>query len=342
MSLRKELFYILTILCFYLPACSEKKEKVQMERISLNDLPTDTLRMETLIKLPDQWAPEFHMANDTLIVLLYQQDASLLRFFGTGEKEIRKYTFRKPKEQLPIEVDASLHTSFQFFHTGTNIFYEYEIENGKLRLAEFTRLRIAKATPRQSLKVDNNLFAGIGHYPKGLWGLCNRKKKELYFFGDYPIKQEYASEVLLPLFEGHIAQKDNQLIYAASEFGFISSYTYAKGKIKKNWERQLADFLVEEKISRVIVDSLHTSGFRDVYISGKHIYGLYSGYSKHSGWGMHNSVILFTHNGDPVARYYFPDLMDYIAVDSEEKYLYATYSPYMNESFLVRFELPSP
>ncbi|MDH6534743.1 hypothetical protein D0T51_08440 [Parabacteroides sp. 52] len=335
----KKLFAsILLLAC--LGACKEEKPVVTLERISLENLPADSLQLETLVRLPDKIAPEFHIVDDTLLVILYERDASYLRFFGTGERKIKKYSFRKPKERLPIDVDPRLKASLPFFHKATNIFYEYEIENGELRLDAFTRLRIAKQSPYVSVKVDKDLFAGIGEYRKGLWGLCNRKKKEIDFFGDYPIKQEYTSSAFLPLFRGDIAEKNKQLVYVSNTFGYISSYTYSPKKIEKQWERQVADFLVEEKVSRVVVDKMHTSGFQDVYMTEKYIYGLYNGYSKHSGWKANNSLIVFDRAGNALAHYQLADHMEQIAVDSQDKYLYASYNPFVNESYLVRFALP--
>lgn len=331
------------LLCLVLAACNKKeKPEVITERISLEEVTTKPLQMETLLKLPDPYPVDFHMINDTLITLLSEKDASLLRIMGIEEKTIRPYYFRKYEQEIPISDNTSLKAPLHIFHTTTNIFYEYEIEGGVLRLDHLTRLRLGKRSPKQAVKVDDDLFAGIGPYPEGLWGLCRREKREIYFFGDYPIKQEYASNSYLDLFKGSIAKKENQLVYAAESFGFISSYTYANEKMEKQWEKQLADFQIEERTSRVLTGDQHTSGFQDIYMTDKYIYGLYNGYTKHTSWDDRmNSILVFDRDGTLLARYSLPDEMVHIAVDSQDRYLYATYLHLMNDSYLVRFALPA-
>lgn len=299
--------------------------------------------METLMKLPDIFTPDFLLLNDTLCVFLSDNDASMLRIVAieAKKKELTNYFYRKKNEKIILSSDTTWNTSLSFYHPATRIFYDYQVEKGILTLADFTRLRLQKDTPFTALKADDKTVVGIGLYPRGLWGLYHAEKAQISFYGNYPVPPPYASKENRPFFEGAICRFENQYVYASSSFGYISSYIYEDGELHKLWERQLTDFLYEEKVSRVLIDSLNHNGFSDICMTENYIYALYNGYTEKTNWEERiNSLLIFDRSGTPLAHYPFPDEMVYIDIDSQGKYLYATYSPLMHDVYWVRFLIP--
>lgn len=325
-------------------ACNTKTlEEARLERISLDSIPQVALEMEKVADIPVQsyeMASDFYLVSDSLLVLIAMDNASLLRFYNLAGEKIGQSMIRKQTDRQPLPVDPALRTSFAFLHPTTNIYYEYKIEGGELRLDDFTRMRLYGNSPWQAVRLDADHFAFIGNYKDGLWGIWEKPTRELTFTGNYPIVYEIVPRALLPYFNGCIAVSGDQLVYVSYQFGYISSYQYKKGKLRKLWEKQLSDFLYRENSLGYEFDDAHKNGFLEVYFAGDHIYTLYNGCDASAGEEFTNSIVVFTREGRPVARYTLPDMMSYMKFDSKGEYAYATYSPMMGKVEVVRFNVP--
>lgn len=339
--MKPHLFCIASLLFCFLCGCAEKKkENPPAERVSINNLPGEILQMDTLVKLRDDGPPNFYLLNDTIAFLTYYRNGSLLRIFRMGERKMERYDIKGQKDRIRISDDETLNASLSYLGKAANIYYEFVVEKGVMRLDKFTRFRLGENSPQQAVKVDEDLFAGIGSYEYGLFMLCHRPSKKMTFFGDHPVRQEIYTRPLLDYLSGSIGARGDELVYVSNSFGFISSYRYQKGELVKQWEKQLTDYLYEVKPRHINFDSLHCSGFDGVYVADKYIYSLYNGYSKMMTSKRVKSILVFDHNGQPVARHYLPARVDNIRVDSKEEYLYATYVLNPENIYLVRFRLP--
>jgi len=332
------------IICL-LSSCGVKElEETRLEQVSLDNLPQTALTMETIAEV-HEWAdvstPDLYLIGDSLLAVSYYKDASTLRFFNMSGEEIGRSSIRKLTDRYPLPVDPEMRASFSFLHSNTNIYYEYVIEDGELRLDAFTRMRLHENSPWQAVRLDPDRFAFIGNYKDGLWGLWEQSTRELTFTGNYPIVYEIVPSALLPYFNGRIALSGDQLVYVSYQFGYISSYRYKKGKLQKLWEKQVSDFLYRENSLGFEFDDKHKNGFLEVYFAGDHIYTLYNGCDTTMGEEFTNSIVVFSKKGKPIARYTLPDMMSYMKFDSKGEYAYATYSPTMGKVGIVRFKLPA-
>lgn len=327
---------LLCLLC----ACEGKKENPPAERVSIDNLPGEMLQMDTLLRFRDPEPPNLYMLNDTMVLVTFRGDGSLLRIYYTDSRASKLFQVKSKEGRPVISPDTTLYASVSYLGDATSIWYDYVVEKGVLRLNDFTRMRLGENTPEEVAQVDTDKFAFIGRYKNGLFALWNRSAKELEQFGDHPVRQEIYMNPFMHYSRGYMSAYEDQLVYTSEFFGFISSYQYRKGKLKKLWEKQLTDYLYEVKPSSYEFDDRHCSGFSDVYLTPTHIYGLYNGYSRETAGEPVNSILVFDRQGNPLAHHRLPDEMRKIAVDSKGEYLYATYSPYMNECYLVRFRLP--
>ncbi|GEM_PF-2244095 len=334
---------ILTI--WLLGSCQSKKlEDSRREIISLVGLPGTELTMELVADIPSESytlsPPDFYLVDDTLIALTDFNNASSLRFYNRVGENIGHSNIRKKTDRYALPVDPAMRTSFAFLHPNTNIFYEYVIEDGELRLDEFTRLRVYEYSPRDAVRLDEEHFAFIGMYKDGLFGLWDQPTRALTFFGSYPIEKEYYSNLLLSYFNGRINRSGNQLVYVSYQFGYISSYKYNKGRLVKLWEKQIGEYLYKENSLGLVFDKMHKNGFLEVFFAGDNIYTLYNGCDETAGEEFTNSILVFSRDGKPIARHTLPEMISYMKIDSKGEYAYATYLPNVGEVKLVRFKLP--
>lgn len=336
-------FLILTV-CL-LDSCQLKKlEEQRREIISLDGLPGNELAMEVVADIPVESytlsPPDLYLVDDTLIALTDYNNASSLRFYNLAGENIGHSGIRKKADRYALPVDPTLRTSFAFLHPNTNIYYEYVIEDGQLRLDEFTRLRVYEYSPRDAVRLDDDHFVFIGMYKDGLFGLWDKPTRALTFFGNYPVEKEYNDNILLSYFNGRIDLSGDQLVYVSYQFGYISSYKYNKGRLVKLWEKQIGEYLYKENSLGLVFDEKHKNGFLEVYFAGDNIYALYNGCDGTMGEEFTNSIIVFTKDGKPIAHHTLPDMISYMKVDSKGEYAYATYLPMVGEVKLVRFKLP--
>ncbi|MDL2245643.1 hypothetical protein [Parabacteroides sp. PFB2-10] len=314
--------------------------------ISLEEVPTVSLSMDTITRFQGEeyeyTAPDFQLVGDTLIALLYSQNASLLRFYSLSGEPVTRTDIRKKTDTYSIPGYSFLDTSFSFLHPVTNIFYEYEVKEGNLRLPNYVRMRMGENSPKGAVRLDDENFAFIGYFQNGLWGLWHEPTRILKFSGNYPVAQEYTSLYFLPYYNGRIDISGNQIAYASYQFGYISSYRYVNKKLTKLWETQVSDFLYKEKNGELVFDSHHKTGFIEVYFAGNYVYTLYNGYDDFSDEKSTNSIIVFSRDkGEPIARYILPVAISYMKFDSKGANAYATYTAELQEVYMVRFRLPA-
>lgn len=341
----KTLYLSFLVFLFYsLSSCQFKKlEESHREVISFDNLPETELIMEVIADVPVQpytlSPPDLYLVDDTLIALIDLADASSLRFYNLAGTNIGHSHIRKKADRYALPVNPNLKTSFSFLHPNTNIYYEYVIEDGQLRLEEYTRLRMYENSPRHAARLDDGHFAFIGMYKDGLFGLFDKETRVMTFFGNYPVVKEYNTNLLLAYFDGRIDVSGNQLVYVSYQFGYISSYIYEKGRLVKLWEKQIGEYLYRENSQGLVFDEKHKNGFLEVFFAGDYIYTLYNGCDATMGEEFTNSIVVFSREGEPVARYIFPDMISYMKIDSKGEYAYATYLPTVGQVKILRFKL---
>ncbi|MDL2208554.1 hypothetical protein LJB97_02930 [Parabacteroides sp. OttesenSCG-928-O15] len=345
MMKRYWLHFILIAFFLLQTACDVSWKPAKRKLVSLEEVPTVTLPMETITRIQGEGyeytAPDFQLIGDTLIALLYSQNASLLRFYSLSGEPVTRTDIRKKTETYNIPGYSSLTTSFSFLHPVTNIFYEYEVKEGNLRLPNYVRMRMGENSPKGAVRLDEENFAFIGYFQNGLWGLWHEPTRILKFSGNYPVAQEYTPLFYLPYYEGRIDISGNQIAYASYQFGYISSYRYANKKLTKLWETQVSDFIYKEKGGELVFDPHHKTGFIEAYFAGNYVYTLYNGYDDFSDETSTNSIIVFSRDkGEPIARYILPEAISYMKFDSKGANAYATYTAEMEEFYIVRFRLP--
>lgn len=332
-------------LCLFFACQTKELESMRREQISLDSIPQTALEMElitTVFEWGDVSTPDLHLAGDSLIALSYFKNAAALHFYTVAGKDLGQSSIRKLTDSYPLPVDPGYRGKFAFLHPNTNIYYEYEVRDGALWLNDFTRMRLQENAPWQAVRLDDEHFAFIGNYPDGLWGIWEEPTRVLTFYGDYPVVKEDKPRALIPFYNGRIALSDDQLVYVSYQFGFLSSYRVTRGKrLQKLWEKQVSSFLYTENDLGFVFNERHKNGFIEVYFVGDHIYTLYNGCDETMGEEFTNSIVVFTREGRPVARYTLPEAISYMKFDSRGRYAYATFSPRAGQvQQLVRFILP--
>lgn len=331
-----------------LSSCNGNWQSKKRNIVSLEDIPTTEIPMELICQIAsmdyEYAAPELHLIDDKVAAFTYHPNASLLRLYDLSGNYITTSVLRNKKDTKAIKGFPTMNTAFSFLHPTTNIHYEYVVEDGNLRIKDYTRMRMGEHSPKQAMRLDDNYFALIGYFKDGLWGLWHKPTQVLNFFGNYPVAQEVVSKNSLVYYDGRTDISGDQLVYVAYQFGYISSYRYKDKKISKLWETQVSDFLFEEENGQLLFDETHKSGFIEVYFAGDNIYTLYNGYDASADENSTNSIMVFSRdNGKPLARYILPEAMNYMKFDSKGEYAYATYTASEEEKVkfnFVRFKLP--
>ncbi|MDL2265459.1 TolB-like 6-bladed beta-propeller domain-containing protein [Parabacteroides sp. OttesenSCG-928-G07] len=334
--MKRHYMLILSILLCSFWGCKQKKA----ERVSLENITRQELAMEQLVRLPGQSPPTPYLLTDSIILISHPESSSFLGVYLLGDSVLQRHSLKKRGDQISIPTKSDFQASFQFFNQKTLAIYQ--VQNGLLTLDDFIRFNFANdRSPFQLVQLKNDLYACLGNYTEGIFALCERKKKEMAYTGDFPIDEPAAHAYIARSGSGQIAKRENQLIYATGVLGYIASYEYKWGRLKKQWEKQVSDYHYTIKEDNITFDpDRHLSGFGDIHITDKHIYTIYWGQTKSMGLEIPNSIVVFDRKGNPLAYYLLPDQMSSITVDSREEYLYATYSPLINECYLVRFKLP--
>ena len=212
---------ILSVLFAGLLVGSCSGPEVRLEKIAPYAVPQIPLEEETLTDLPDLFAPPLHLLNDTLLCLLNQQDASSIRIFQTTGKEMNQYTLKKKDTAIVISPDKNLQARLEYLNPANNVYYELAVDRGEMSIADFTRLRLSKFSPKEAFKVGDKLFVGLGPY-HFYDERKDKQSKEINFFGNYPVAgTEYQYQEYLDYFQGHLARHDNQL-YTPAPISVIS------------------------------------------------------------------------------------------------------------------------
>ncbi|MDH6342977.1 hypothetical protein M2480_001997 [Parabacteroides sp. PFB2-12] len=328
---------IIPFVCLFLLLIGCKPK--ELERISLEAIPLQALTMERLVRVPGQFPPRPSMLTDDIILLTHPISSSFMGVYQLGDSAVSRHKLKKKGDHIPVP-NSQIDTTFQLFNQHT--LATYQVQNGTLTLTDFVRFTFARdKSPEQVVTLNDDLYACLGSYLGGLFGLCKRKKKEMRYTGAFPTEDMALRRLLHSNSSGRMDKQGDQIVYANRSVGYIAAFTYSFGRLRKQWDKQLTDYVYQTKEGHITFDpDEHRSGFSDIHITDRHIYTLYWGQTRSMGLEVPNSIVVFNRDGEPVSRFSLPDQMTFIAVDSREEYLYATYSPLMNECYLVRFKLP--
>ena len=300
---------------------------VQIEHITLDNVPQDTLHFDVIRVFSDLFPPEFYILNDSLVMFTDPFDASHLKILNINNNVIGDYYVKKMADRIKISEDATLKASVDFLNKANNVYYEFIVDKGILYIDTFTRLRIGENSPSQAFKMEKDIFVGTGTHSKGLFAVHNRNQqsKQVHFFGNYPVTDpNYQTlDFVINYYRGEVDRREDQLVYASSLFGYMVSYKYKEKKLIKEWEKQFGDFLFTGKPSRFIFDDLHCFGFTDVCLSKRHIYAVFDGTSKND----QNKLLIFSREGKLEKYYALPCSLISLSVDEKEENLYAFTAP---------------
>jgi len=131
----------------------------------------------------------------------------------------------------------------------------------------------------------------------------------------------------------------NKFVYATWFFGYIGYYEITElGEIIKHWEYMLSTPIYEITADKLkIDDSRNKKGFTDIKMTDKYVYCLYEG--KIPDYSIPHSptnLLIFDHQGHPVAHLKLDRECARFAVSQDNKTLYA--AEWM-EGNLVRYDL---
>lgn len=330
-------FFVILVLC---NGCKENNTKVISIKYKIQK---DTLVCDTLCRISDSYSPQICAISKEYAALFFDKDGSSIRVWDQKKKELRSYNIRKKTDTVQIADDSELSSHFELLNKANNIYYQFVVKNGNLYLENYTRLRLGAFTPREACRLGDKIFVGLGNFPDKLLALYNRKKsKEVNFYGNYPIKEhEYTyGAPFLSYYEGKLASEGNKIVYVAYRFGYIACYLYKDEDIIKLWDKKLTEFLYEGKPSRLLFSPEHQLGFTDVKIVNDRIYALYNGNPLSDLEKYPNTLLVYNSEGEQLASYVIHEELSDIAIDNTGTYLYSVYSPYLYESYLIRYKLP--
>ena len=121
---------------------------------------------------------------------------------------MNQYTLKKKDTAIVISPDEEFTGWLEYLNPANNVYYELAVDRGEMSIADFTRLRLGKFSPKEAFKVGDKLFVGLGLTSKGLLSVFDKDKqsKEINFFGNYPVAgTEYQYQEYLDYFQGHLA-----------------------------------------------------------------------------------------------------------------------------------------
>lgn len=351
----KELFFCL--LFILLPVSCTDNPQSRNEPDTKNPEPRrlangDTLRTLDLCSSQHLSKPQNIQTIGNHLLIETPTDCGYLTLFDPESRQSVSHYFTKDEPSFRYSDSETEQKTVSLYGSVTGILYLYTVDNGTISFKQAVNMKNVEGTPSSVLEAEDGTYIGIGPYRKGLLSLFDKKSRQIFFFGNFPLN-EYLPEkgrdyFILYEYNGCIAKSEDtrHIAYASRQFGYLSCYELKGRRTDRGWEKRLSQPRYTRKKDQLLMDAGHQNGFADLRIAGNHIYALYKGaYHDPQQAGLSSppmKVLVYTLQGDDAGKYILPGTVIHIAVDRKEKYLYTvSASDKGNDAafFLIRYPL---
>lgn len=195
--------------------------------------------------------------------------------------------------------------------------------------------------------VEESNYIGFGIYSENMFKLIDSNGNIIRSFMNYPIENSTMDHRNIAMaYQGALAINNDKskLVYASMYGTILCIYDISKNLIDEEFSLVLDYPHFSPRNERGSTSSPLTkdaiSAFRDIYVTDKYIYSLYSGKNisefKQNAFEA-QSIYIFDWTGKPIIRYLLDVRVNNIAVDPNNQKIYALSN--LPESTLVEFEI---
>ncbi len=175
---------------------------------------------------------------------------------------------------------------------------------------------------------DNHIFYGTGLFKEGYLVAVNTENKSYEYFGKFPFKPKGTNNLnISDASNGTIllTPDKNNLVIATDKFGYLACYGI-KGNERRpvlKWELHLSKPEYRLDGQRIVFSPANKTGTMNMALTNDKIYLLYQGedfryYTSMSDEYNPRTVMVFTMDGKPLAKYHLDKSAVRIAVDRDE------------------------
>ena len=229
-----------------------------------------------------------------------------------------------------------------FYHFDMHSYYRYTLENDRVKLTR-QNLRLQRVFITRAIQLTENKYVTLGFFRTGLLGLYDKESKRLNYYGHYPISvaipfERKAMESMVQSFQGNIAYSDehSQVVYASSNFAYLSCYHFTGSKLKFQWEKHIvpppATKIVDGSLE--IDNTVTQGGFSDVATAGDYIY---ASYTQINIPDTTHSILVYNMAGNHVATYHTDSPISDLMIDVENGTFYGISREVEWDPVIVRF-----
>lgn len=260
---------------------------------------------------------------------------------GPGELKFPSTIYRLPK---PEKLGINLRPKFLFFETTLNQFLSGAFQPGLDSAAK------VDYNYQKVIKVNDSILIGTGIF-ENRYVVSDKMGKPLYHFGEYPFRDKLKGknwQNIAMAYQGDLDIKpDGTKIVSSAEYAVyleILSVEYGKKiSVHKTLAETFPDFTSDNAPGIITADikpsNIH--GYRDLCVTNKYIFALFSGESYEQVGNLVYSpktIIIYDWDGKLIKRLSLSHRVTCIAVDDNCEKLYAI--TYSEEPRLVYFRLP--
>ncbi|RHJ75367.1 hypothetical protein [Parabacteroides sp. AM08-6] len=332
----KQIITILAVLL--LSACGKQQKWNNLEEVSLSDLPCDTIwTIEDYRNFPS-----LQILNDSLLFVKNTMQQYSYQILNYQDKSAWSYCDTGDTDTIPLPRYPGLKATIDFYHYGSCSFKTLDIANGSITRTFTSLFHLKENTPSLgAMKLKENVYVGMAYNGSGLFKIYEHKDDYywIYDYGRMPVKGGGVGEAFRAKYAGTMDGDGKYFVYGSYDFSYIALYKWSGKELQFQWERTLGKNNYEIKPNRISLKGGHTRGFEEVKLTKKHIYALNNvNSSVHSP--LKNTITVLDRKGYIVARYKTHEPMYSLAVDQDEKYLFAVLLRKEGErSCIVRYNL---
>jgi hypothetical protein len=307
-------------------------------------------QVETEIILPDlmlRLTPRIYITDSLLIVQEPNIPEKYLKYYHLGRKELLAEFGQAGKgpEQMVTPYLAYVDTySSQVYLFDPNLRKMHIFDVAQLSEKPDTIIDLGIKSEKSSdwlfyvTQPSGNIIYGRGLLRNGYLAAFDTKKRELKYFGKYPLKLKRSnswniSDACSATFM--LSPDKKHLVLATSKFGYVACYRVDKEKTELSWEHRLSVPMYKLDDQRVVFSSQNKIGTMDLVLTNDKIFLLYQGedfryYHSMDPEHFPRIVMVFSMDGKPLAKYHLDHPAIRITVDHDENIYCLTSTPEFN------------
>lgn len=251
---------------------------------------------------------------------------------------------------------------FSLVYSSPHDFLSYDLLDNSLKLINLDSLKKGEVSYRKLLSFNSisnssvfptkyNNYVGLGLYTSNMFKLIDFYGNDIGLFMDYPIEKRKNSQKIdhrnfALAYQGvlNMSPNKNKIVYASNYGTILGIYNVNDSSIDQNFLLicDYPQYIVQNEeggISSPITKE-GISAFRDIYVTDKYIYSLYSG-AKISELRERafeaKDIYVFDWEGNPIVHYYLDVPINNIAVLPNNKKIYAISN--LPDPTMIEFEI---